>query len=316
MSAIRVEQLQISFGRNPPILEDLHLAVDPGERISIVGPSGAGKTTLLRLLAGFEKPNSGKIFFGGREVTSLPPDQRDVGFVFQSHALYPHLTVAENLAFPLRLRNVGKSEIAGRVAEMAEKLQLSGLLQRRPGELSGGESQRVALGRALIRNPAILLMDEPLSSLPPDLRLELRHELLRLHARDPRTLIYVTHDHEDALAIGQRVAVLHAGCVQQFATPQQVYEEPANRFVAGFIGKPRMNFIQRDGGTLGIRPEHLEFCAESEAQFAETVESVHYCGGFTDIITAGGIIVRHCGKAPAVGEKIHLRARPERIHHF
>src|SRR5437868_7800312 len=194
MTAIRLEGISKSFSKGAPILSDLTLAIAAGEHLAIVGPSGAGKTTLLRLLAGFEKLDAGKIFFGDRDVTNLPPEQRDVGFVFQTHALYPHLTVEENLSFPLRLRGFSRSEIAKRVREMATVLRVQQFLHRRPGELSGGEAQRVALGRALIREPSILLMDEPLSSLPPDLRLQLRHELITLHARQPRPLLYVTHD--------------------------------------------------------------------------------------------------------------------------
>jgi len=209
MTAIRLEGVSKSFSKGAPILSDLTLSVNEGERLAIVGPSGAGKTTLLRLIAGFEKPDAGKIFINDRDITSLPPEQRDIGFVFQTHALYPHLTVEENLEFPLRLRNVARAEVARRVSEMAALLQVESLLHRKPSELSGGEAQRVALGRALIRNPAALLMDEPLSSLPPDLRRQLRHELIKLHAQRKCPLLYVTHEHEDAFALGQRVAVLH-----------------------------------------------------------------------------------------------------------
>src|SRR4051812_20106671 len=288
MTAIRLEGICKSFAKGASVLSDLTLSVAGSERLAVVGPSGAGKTTLLRLIAGFEKPNAGRIFLGDREVTSLPPEQRDVAFVFQNHALYPHLTVEENLGFPLKLRCVGREEIAKRVNEMAGLLHLGRFLKRRPPELSGGEAQRVALGRALIRDPAALLMDEPLSSLPPDLRLQLRHELVKLHARQPRPLLYVTHDHEDALALGQRIAVLHEGRFQQIGTPREIYERPTHRFVAAFIGKPTMNFIKppeagSPGSVIGIRPEHFEICAEDQSMFSAKIEDVQYGGGHSDI---------------------------------
>jgi len=328
MTAIRLEGISKSFSKGAPILSELTLAIAAGERLAIVGPSGAGKTTLLRLLAGFEKIDAGKIFFGDRAVTNLPPEQRDVGFVFQTHALYPHLTVEENLAFPLRLRGFSRSDIGKRVREMATLLRLQQFLHRRPGELSGGEAQRVALGRALIREPSILLMDEPLSSLPPDLRLQLRHELITLHGRQPRPLLYVTHDHEDALALGQRVAVLDRGRLQQIGSPQEIYENPANRFVAAFIGKPAMNFISADlaprwspqAETLGIRPEHLEACAPTDAWFTPTIQGIQYGGSHSDVLVkcdAGELIVRvFGGYTLKIGDPLPLRAKPQFVHAF
>jgi multiple sugar transport system ATP-binding protein len=332
MTAIRLEGLQKSFDKGAPILSELTLSVAKDERVAVVGPSGAGKTTLLRLIAGFEKPDAGEIFIGDRDVTNLPPEQRDIGFVFQNHALYPHLTVEENLAFPLRLRNVPRAEIAKRVNEMATLLQLNSFLARRPQELSGGEAQRVALGRALIREPAALLMDEPLSSLPPDLRLQLRHELIKLHTKQPRPLFYVTHDHEEALAIGQRVAVLHHGDLQQIGSPREIYERPANRFVAGFVGRPTMNFVSGEwlkrqnkvnvagAETIGIRPEHLELCDAADAWVSAVVDDIQYGGFHADVFAkseAGNLIVRIFGAhALKVGETLPLRARPEFVHAF
>jgi ABC-type sugar transport system ATPase subunit len=329
MTAIRLEALRKSFDKGAPILSDLTLAVAANERLAIVGPSGAGKTTLLRLIAGFEKPDAGRIFIGDRDVTNLPPEQRDIGFVFQNHALYPHLTVEENLGFPLRLRSVARGEISRRVHEMAMLLQLGSFLSRRPSELSGGEAQRVALGRALIREPAALLMDEPLSSLPPDLRLQLRHELVKLHAKHPRPLLYVTHDHEEALATGQRVAVLHHGYLQQIGAPREIYERPANRFVAGFVGKPTMNFIPAElvknspiqgAETIGIRPEHFEVCNAGDAWFSAIVDDIQYGGFHTDIFAkseAGNLIVRIFGEPKLkIGDPLPLRATPEFIHAF
>jgi ABC-type sugar transport system ATPase subunit len=329
MTAIRVEGLRKSFSKGAPILSDFTLTATEGERLAIVGPSGAGKTTLLRLIAGFEKPDAGKIFIGEREVTDLPPEQRDIGFVFQNHALYPHLTVEENLGFPLRLRNVPRHEIAQRVNETAALLRLESFLKRRPSELSGGEAQRVALGRALIRRPAALLMDEPLSSLPPDLRLQLRHELIQLHARRKCPLLYVTHEHEDALALGERVAVLNHGVLQQIGSPWEIYERPANRFVAGFVGKPAMNFIPADrvrnlnvsnDEVLGIRPEHLEPCAAEEAWFSTTINDIQYGGFHSDVFAsseAGNLIVRLFGAHSfKIGDVLPLRVRGELVHAF
>jgi ABC-type sugar transport system ATPase subunit len=237
--------------------------------------------------------------------------------VFQSHALYPHLTVAENLAFPLRLRNVSRSEIETRVKEIAARLELGALLDRRPAQLSGGESQRVALGRALIRKPAALLMDEPLSSLPPDLRARLRNELLRVHASEPRTTIYVTHDHEEALTLGQRVAILHEGSIQQIGSPREIYERPANRLVAGFVGKPSMNFFTRDGAIVGVRPEHLKIGGDL---MQVRVESVQYLGPCSDVFArheGGEIVIRHFGSRKfSIGEMLSVEARPEDLHRF
>jgi ABC-type sugar transport system ATPase subunit len=325
MTAIRLEGIRKSFGKAAPVLSDLNLAVAKDERIAVVGPSGAGKTTLLRLIAGFEKPDAGKIFIGDRDVTNLPPEQRDVAFVFQNHALYPHLTVEENLAFPLRLRGVSRAEISARIKAMAKLLHLEPFLNRRPAELSGGEAQRVALGRALIREPAALLMDEPLSSLPPDLRLELRHELVKLHSTNPRPLLYVTHDHEDALALGQRVAVLHEGKFQQIGGPREIYERPANRFVATFIGKPRMNFVDLHkagpaASIAGIRPEHFEICDAKHAMFTAQIEAIQYGGFYSDIlaqVNGSEIIIRHFGNCPQkIGDTIPLRAPREHMHSF
>jgi ABC-type sugar transport system ATPase subunit len=250
----------------------------------------------------------------------LPPEERDIAMVFQSHALYPHLTVDENLAFPLKLRGVNRADIAQKVDEITALLRLEGLGSRRPVELSGGEAQRVALGRALIRKPAALLMDEPLSSLPPDLRFRLRNQLRQIHTRERRPTLYVTHDHEEALALGDQVAVLHGGVIQQTASPRELYEKPANQFVAGFIGRPSMNFIPTKKEILGIRPEHLEICEPAEALFQTTIESVQYLGAFSDIAARfeqTQLVIRHFGsRSFSVGAPLPLRAAPENLHYF
>lgn len=325
MSAIRLEGIGKSFAAGAPAVCDFSLEIGGGERIAVVGPSGAGKSTLLRLIAGFERGDGGKVFLGGRDVTGLPPEARDVGFVFQTHALYPHLTVEENLAFPLRLRKVAREEIRRRVQGMAGLLGLEGLLPRRPGEISGGEAQRVALGRALIREPAVLLMDEPLSSLPPDLRLALREELIQAHEKRRCPLLYVTHDHEEALALGERIVVMHAGRAQQVGSPREIYERPENRFVAGFVGRPSMNFLEGPkagvpGAVMGIRPEHLEICSESDGMFHGVIERLSYGGFHTDVVACcngAKLTLRQFGNVELkVGNSVAARARPEHIHMF
>ena len=225
-------------------VDDVCLEVEERELLVLLGPSGCGKTTTLRLIAGLEEATAGEITIGGRSVRLLPPDERDVAMVFQGGALYPHMTVHENLAFGLKLRGKPASEILARVARAARVLDLEHCLKRYPGELSGGQSQRVALGRALVRQARVLLLDEPLSNLDPQTRLALRQEILRLHAEFGTTMVYVTHDQAEALALGRRIAVLKEGTLQQVGAPQEVYQNPANAFVAGFLGFPPMNFIE------------------------------------------------------------------------
>ena len=224
-------------------LHDFSLDIADGEFLVLVGPSGCGKSTVLRCLAGLETPTSGTIRLGGRIINDLPPQKRDLAMVFQSYALYPHLTVFDNLAFGLRLAKRPPSEIQTRVRAVAEKLGISPHLQKKPRELSGGERQRVALGRAMVRQPQAFLMDEPLSNLDAALRLKMRTELLQLQKELKATFVYVTHDQIEAMTMGDRVAILHQGRLQQVAPPTDLYEHPCNRFVAGFIGSPAMNFL-------------------------------------------------------------------------
>jgi multiple sugar transport system ATP-binding protein len=240
-----------------------------------VGPSGCGKTTTLRTVAGIEKATEGRIFIDGIDVSGLEPRQRGVAMVFQNYALYPHMTVRENISFPLRIRKFPDDEISSRVEEAAELLEISELLDRKPSDLSGGQQQRVALGRAIVREPSVFLMDEPLSNLDAKLRVQMRTELNEIHKRVGKTTIYVTHDQAEAMTLGDRVAVLNKGKLQQLAPPQELYDQPANKFVAGFIGEPAMNFIpaeivptdngmdaQTDVGTIEL-PEDVVTAAEN-----------------------------------------------------
>jgi ABC-type sugar transport system ATPase subunit len=223
----------------------------------LVGPSGSGKTTALRMLAGLEAVDGGRIEIADRVVNDVAPRERDVAMVFQDYALYPQMTVRDNMAFGLRRRRLSREEISRRVDETSETLGLAELLGRRPRELSGGQQQRVALGRALVREPRVLLMDEPLSNLDAQLRVQARAEIRRLQRDVGTTTIYVTHDQLEALTLGDRLAVMNEGALEQVGTPEQVYDEPANRFVGGFIGSPPMSFLTWDGAVLGVRPEHV-----------------------------------------------------------
>ncbi len=244
-----------------PAVTDFSLTVGDGEFLVLVGPSGCGKSTTLRMVAGLELPTGGAIRIGGQDVTYLPPKDRDIAMVFQNYALYPHMTVKENLSFALKLRKFPKAEIEARVAAAAESLGLADYLQRLPKALSGGQRQRVALGRAIVREPSVFLFDEPLSNLDAKMRVEMRAEIIRLHNRLGATMIYVTHDQTEAMTMGQRIVVMAEGRIQQVAPPLEIYNRPANPFVAGFIGTPPMNLFPP--GTLdpektaGIRPEHL-----------------------------------------------------------
>jgi ABC-type sugar transport system ATPase subunit len=239
-------------------VRSLTLEVADGELMVLVGPSGSGKTTALRMLAGLEAVDSGAIEIDGRAVNDVAPRERDVAMVFQDYALYPQMTVRDNMAFGLRRRRLPREEIERRVTETCRILGLGDLVDRRPRELSGGQQQRVALGRALVREPSVLLMDEPLSNLDTQLRVQARAEIRRLQQEVGTTTIYVTHDQLEALSLGDRIAVINEGGLEQVGTPEQLYDEPANRFVGGFIGSPPMSFLPWEGGVLGVRPEHVK----------------------------------------------------------
>ena len=264
MPRVVLEQVTKSFaapdGKSVCAVNDISLAVADKELLALVGPSGCGKTTLLRLIAGLESVEQGGIRFDDQVVTEWPPQARNVAMVFQSPALFPHLTGFENLAFGLKLRGVARGEIAERVSATAEMLGVIHCLQRAPAELSGGERQRIAIGRALVRRPQILLLDEPFSQLDAPLRAQLRAEMLDLRTRLDLTIIYVTHDQAEALAFGERVAVMSAGRLQQVGSPREIYDAPANQFVAGFIGSPAMNMFP---GTIAQRDGQLVFIGTS-----------------------------------------------------
>jgi multiple sugar transport system ATP-binding protein len=257
---VRFERVTKRFGAHHA-LDNITLDVDSGECLVLLGPSGCGKTTLLRLLAGLETLDSGEIWIGDRRVDQIEPARRDVAMVFQNYALYPHLSVFDNIAFPLRTRRVEPAEIDRRVAEAAARVGLSDLVARRPAQLSGGQQQRVALARAIVRNPTVYLMDEPLSNLDAQLRLQTRTELKRLHRELGTTMIYVTHDQSEAMTLGGRIAVMQRGAIVQIGAPLDLYRQPANTFVATFLGSPPMNLIResRNGTavTIGVRAEDV-----------------------------------------------------------
>src|SRR5579872_5078750 len=253
MAAVRLESVSKKFGKNV-VVQEVTMQIPDREFLVFVGPSGCGKTTTLRMIAGLETITEGKIFIGERLVNDVEPRERNIAMVFQNYALYPHMNVYENMAFALKLRKMTTAEIDRRVTEAAEILSITSLLQRRPKEMSGGQRQRAALGRAMVRDPDVFLMDEPLSNLDAKLRVQMRVELAQLHRRVNTTTIYVTHDQVEAMTMGDRIVVMRDGVIQQTAPPKELYDHPVNRFVAGFIGSPPMNFMNaelvRDGDRL------------------------------------------------------------------
>ena len=256
MATVAAKEIRKQFG-DVAAVDGISLAVRDGEFLVLLGPSGCGKTTFLRIIAGLEKATSGEILIGGEVVNEVPPRARGVAMVFQSYGLYPHFTVANNIAFPLRTQGTPKAEIRRKVAWAAGLLGIDRLLHRRPRELSGGERQRVALARALVREPTVFLLDEPLSNLDAKLRASARSELKQFQQTVRTTTIYVTHDQVEAMGMGDRIAVIDHGKLRQIGTPTEIYDDPADEFVASFLGTPPMNLIQRHDGSLGFRPEHF-----------------------------------------------------------
>jgi len=338
-----VQATRIYPGTETPAVDALDLHIQDGEFMVLVGPSGSGKTTALRMLAGLEEVDAGAILIGGREVTDLAPKERDVSMVFQNYALYPYLTVAANIGFPLRIAKVKKSVREQRVREVAKLLGLEDYLERKPAQLSGGQRQRVAMGRAIIRLPSVFLMDEPLSNLDAKLRVQMRADIAALQADFGVTTVYVTHDQAEAMTLGHRVAVLHEGELQQCGPPRALYERPGNIFVAGFIGSPAMNLctLAASNGALsfggvevrvptaapngsfvlGVRPESLEVASEGLPAKVEVVEDIGADAYVFCTAELGGQSMRlvarsEARRAPRQGDRVSLRPRADEAHLF
>ena len=348
MAAVSLDKIAKSFG-DVTVIQDVSLRVADGEFVVLLGPSGCGKSTTLRMVAGLELPSRGRILIGDKDVTRLPPGERDIAMVFQNYALYPHMSVAENMSFALSLQGIGKAEIRRRVHDAAEVLHIVPLLARKPKELSGGQRQRVAIGRAIVRAPAAFLFDEPLSNLDAQLRGHMRVELALLHKRLAGTILYVTHDQVEAMTLADRIVIFDKGCIQQVGTPDQVFEHPANLFVARFIGNPTMNILpaerhgdalrllgstvdlQADGlavapGTpvqVGVRPHDLRPAAADEPGFDMRVDVVEYLGtetvliGRLDAAPEHPIVVALPGRMRMRGtDRLRLSTTPAAIHVF
>jgi multiple sugar transport system ATP-binding protein len=324
MGALNLTAVTKSFGATE-VIKGVDLSVNEGEFCVFVGPSGCGKSTLLRIIAGLEDATSGSVTIDGRDVTALPPARREIAMVFQSYALYPHLTVRDNMGLALKQAGVAKAEIAQATDRAAGMLSLQALLDRRPSELSGGQRQRVAIGRAIVRTPKLFLFDEPLSNLDAALRVATRIEIARLHRDLNATMVYVTHDQVEAMTLADRIVVLRAGKVEQVGAPMELYNNPDNTFVAGFIGSPQMNFLQAGAlgmrsDTMGIRPEHIAI-ARDRGQIAGTVSHVEKLGGETLVYvntnSQGMLTVRLFGEHDySVDETVHLTPDQARAFHF
>ena len=350
MATVTFDQATRAFpGVQRPAVDKLDLEVADGEFLVLVGPSGSGKSTSLRMLAGLEEVNGGRILIGDRDVTDVPPKDRDIAMVFQNYALYPHMTVAENMGFALKIAGVGKDERAQRVLEAAKLLDLVPYLERKPKALSGGQRQRVAMGRAIVRSPQVFLMDEPLSNLDAKLRVQTRTQISSLQRRLGVTTVYVTHDQVEALTMGDRIAVLADGALQQLGTPRDLYENPRNVFVAGFIGSPAMNLFTTDvdehgvrfgtqtlsvergirdaagtRATIGVRPEDITLANATEPGLAVTVDLIEELGADGYLYGHAliddeqvSITARVDGRIhPKAGDTVSATLTPERIHLF
>jgi multiple sugar transport system ATP-binding protein len=348
MASISIRNLVKNYG-NYPVIRDLNLDIADHEFVVFVGPSGCGKSTLLRIIAGLEPITSGELYIGDARVNGVPAAQRDIAMVFQDYALYPHMRVRENMSFALELRGTPKAEIERRVARAAAMLHIEPYLERKPKELSGGQRQRVAMGRAIVRDPKAFLFDEPLSNLDAKLRGQVRAEIKALSQQLKTTMVFVTHDQIEAMTMADRIVVLQGGTVQQYDTPEAVYERPANQFVAGFIGSPTMNFFpveMRDGAAtlsdggapialdarklerlrkeskavLGIRPEHFAVAPDSSDAVPIAVRLVEPLGSDTlihfDLAGVAAIARVDPELRPKVGDRLHLRPQPGKTHLF
>ncbi|MCJ7874343.1 ABC transporter ATP-binding protein [Marinovum sp. 2_MG-2023] len=326
MGQIQLNQVTKSFG-DVNVIPPLDLTIHEGEFTVFVGPSGCGKSTLLRLIAGLEDITSGQIDIDGQDATNLPPAKRGLAMVFQSYALYPHMSVRKNIAFPMKMAGMDEAEQTRRIDAAAKALNLTDYLDRRPGQLSGGQRQRVAIGRAIVREPSAFLFDEPLSNLDAALRVGMRLEISEMHKRLKTTMIYVTHDQVEAMTMADKIVVLQAGVIEQVGSPLELYREPRNKFVAGFIGSPKMNLIEgseaakHNAHTIGIRPEHLDV-STTEGQWQGTVGVAEHLGSDTFIhihgiegcdpltVRAGGeVAVKH-------GDTVYLTPQMQHLHKF
>ncbi|SFA90291.1 multiple sugar transport system ATP-binding protein [Rhizobium sp. NFR07] len=325
MGSLQLSSIRKAFGDHE-VLKGIDLDVKEGEFVIFVGPSGCGKSTLLRVIAGLEDATSGSIRIDGKEVATVPPAKRGIAMVFQSYALYPHLTVKDNMGLGLKQAGTPKSEIEDRVSKASAMLSLEPYLARRPAELSGGQRQRVAIGRAIVREPSLFLFDEPLSNLDAALRVQTRLEIARLHKRLKATMIYVTHDQVEAMTLADKIVVLSAGAIEQVGSPMELYNRPANIFVAGFIGSPQMNFIPADQlgetgcKTIGIRPEHISLSRESGDWKGKVVHAEHLGADtilYLETETAGLVTVRLFGEHRYDADDV-VFATPDktRIHRF
>ena len=326
MGRIVLEKVTKKFGE-VEVIPPLDLTIEDGEFAVFVGPSGCGKSTLLRLIAGLEDCTSGDIVIDGNTVTEVPPSKRGLAMVFQSYALYPHMTVRKNIAFPLRMEKMPQAEIDAKVDMAAKSLNLTDYLDRKPGQLSGGQRQRVAIGRAIVRQPEAFLFDEPLSNLDAALRVGMRLEISELHQRLETTMIYVTHDQVEAMTMADKIVVLQAGVIEQVGSPLELYERPQNRFVAGFIGSPKMNLIEgeaakkRGAHTMGMRPEHIAVSTEA-GEFKGTIGVAEHLGSDTFLhVHIDGIeehvTVRQRGNVNfKYGDVVYLTPEEANVHKF
>ena len=322
MGSITLQAVEKWFGE-VQVIKGVDLEIAEGEFVVFVGPSGCGKSTLLRMIGGLEDTSRGAILIDGNDVTDQPPSRRGLTMVFQSYALYPHMTVAENMGFSLKVAGASKAEIDEQVGRAADVLKLDTYLERRPKDLSGGQRQRVAIGRSIVRDPTAFLFDEPLSNLDAALRVEMRYEIAKLHQRLGRTMIYVTHDQVEAMTLADKIVVLEFGKIAQVGTPRELYERPANLFVAQFIGSPKMNVMpaggRRDGADkLGIRPEHIDLVKAGAGDIDGTVDVIEFLGADTFILFDGGengqITVRVTGDTTyEVGETVGLKFDQDRV---
>ena len=326
MGRIVLDKVTKSFGETQ-VIPPLNLTIEEGEFAVFVGPSGCGKSTLLRMIAGLEDLTSGELHIDGADMTAVSPSKRGLAMVFQSYALYPHMSVRKNIGFPLRMEGMSKAEIDEKVNAAAKSLNLLNYLDRKPAALSGGQRQRVAIGRAIVRNPKAFLFDEPLSNLDAALRVGMRLEISEMHKRMQNTMIYVTHDQVEAMTMADKIVVLQGGCIEQVGSPLELYKTPKNLFVAGFIGSPKMNFSQgeeasrRGAATIGIRPEHIDVLSQAGIWHG-TVGVAEHLGSDTflhvhDTGLADSITIRAPGDVNfKYGDKISLSPREDVIHKF